>query len=327
MTLRLDLEAKTWRMREPFVIARSVMTHLQTISITLTDENGVTARGEACGVDYAGETPAGMIDALEALRPAIEAGLSRQEALEMLPAGGARCALDAALWDLEAKKTPGGLAALIGAPLKPVLSAYTIGMRDLADYEATARRYAQFPLLKVKVGRDDPLAAIAAVHRGAPNARLIVDPNQAWSPDELKALADGLKPFPIALLEQPVPVGSEVELEGWRAPFPLAADELINETSDLDKAAGRFDVINIKLDKCGGLTAALLLADAAKAMGFDLMVGCMAGSSLCMAPALVLAQRCAFVDLDGPLLQSEDWHHPLVYETGLVYPPAPELWG
>ena len=328
MTLTLDLQARAWPMREPFAIARGVQTDQPTVIVTLHDAQGRRGRGEGCGVDYAGETPASMISELEALRGRIEAGISRGELCDLLPPGGARCALDAALWDLEAKQTGTGVFARAGivAP-KAVATAYTIGIRDLAAYKATARAYADYPVLKIKVAGDDPLAAIAAVRRGAPKPALIVDANQSWSVAQLKALAEPLSRMGVVLLEQPIPVGAEAGLDGYASPIWLAADELINDRSDLARAKGRFSVINIKLDKTGGLTEALALAAEAKAQGFELMVGCMAGSSLSMAPAMVLAQSCRFVDLDGPLLQSEDWPDGMTYTTGIVSPPDPHFWG
>ena len=328
MITRMDLLPQSWMMREPFAISRGVQTEQEAVTVILTDAAGLIGRGEGCGVSYAGETIASMTAQLEAARGAVMAGAGRSDLPSLLPPGGARFALDAALWDMEAKAAPGGIAALTGIAMAPVATAYTIGIRSIADYEATARRYADFRLLKVKVNADDPIAAIAAVRRGAPAPALIIDPNQAWTAQMLAEYAPILKTMNVVLLEQPVAVGAEATLDGYRSPIPLAADELINSEADLDLAEGRFDVINIKLDKCGGLTAALALADACEARGFRLMVGCMAGSSLCMAPALVLAQRCDFVDLDGPLLQSGDWPHALTYdETGLVAPPSPALWG
>ncbi|MFM7404966.1 MAG: dipeptide epimerase [Erythrobacter sp.] len=327
MTVTLCIEERRWPMREPFVIARQTITHQAGLVVSLETGDGLLARGEAYGVDYAGETPAIMRAQLEAVRSKIEAGLTRADALTLLPTGGARCALDAALWDLEAKRNPHGLTGVLGQSLMPVTTAFTIGMRSLSAYAETAARCANLPLLKVKVNADDPLEAIRAVRKGAPDAALIVDPNQAWSVAELKALAEPCVDLGVVLLEQPIAVGAEAGLEGWRSPLPLAADELINDVSDLDRAQGRFDVVNIKLDKCGGLTAALALADAIEARGMRLMVGCMAGSSLAMAPAMVLAQRCAFVDLDGPLLQSADWPDALVYIAGVVQPPSRALWG
>lgn len=326
MIAAMNVALQCWALREPFVIARGVQLDQPAVTVTLVDDQGRTGRGEACGVDYDGETVASMAAQLVAVEDAVGAGAGRLDLLALLPPGGARFALDAALWDLEAK-AGGGIAAVTGIPMHPVATAFTIGMRGLADYEATARRHADFRLLKVKVGADDPLAAIAAVRRGAPDAVLIVDPNQAWTAAMLAGFAPALQAMGVVLIEQPLAVGDEAALDGWHSPVPLAADELVGSIADLDRAAGRYDIVNIKLDKCGGLTAALALADACRARGLGVMVGCMAGSSLCMAPALVLAQLCDFVDLDGPLLQTDDWPNPLIYKDGLVSPPLPALWG
>jgi L-Ala-D/L-Glu epimerase len=254
--------------------------------------------------------------------------MTREDLLGLLPPGGARFAVDSALWDLEAKRGGPDPFSACGLSPEPVTSAYTIGIRSLDGYRDTAGRFAGYAVLKVKVDGSDPLAAVKSVRAGAPASRLIVDPNQSWSVDQLKALAPGLANLGVALLEQPIPAGAEPALDGWTSPVLLCADELVHEIADLDRARGRFHAVNIKLDKTGGLTAALALADAAEAEGFRLMVGCMAGSSLSMAPAMVLAQRCDFVDLDGPLLQSEDTQPGLRYEQGRVERPyVPELWG
>lgn len=327
MRLTLTLEARDWRMIEPFAISRGVQESQPTLIATLIDEAGRRGRGEACGVNYAGETPETMRAEIEAVRSEIEAGIGREALLDLLPAGGARLAIDAALWDLEAKATGISPFARAGVARAAVITAYTIGIRDVAGYETAARARSAYPLLKVKVADSEALDAIAAVHRGAPASRLIVDPNQAWAPAELPGLTASLADLGVVLLEQPIPVGAEAALDGIARPIPLCADELINDASDLPQARGRFDVINIKLDKAGGLTAALRLADAAEAMGFGLMVGCMAGSSLSMAPAMVLAQRCRFVDLDGPLLQAKDFPNGLRYDNGTVHPPEPDFWG
>ena len=328
MSMKMQIVARSWPMHEPFAISRGVQTDQPTLMVTLTDTEGRRGRGEGCGVDYAGESLETMTAQLEAARARIEAGLTREALLDVLPHGGARHAVDAALWDLEAKQT--GVSAFERAGVahpRTVTTAYTIGIRTLEDYEATARRYARYKLLKIKVNAADPVACIEAVRRGASDPALIVDANQAWSIEDLKRHAERLAPMGVALLEQPIPVGAEAGLDGYRCPILMAADELINDVEDLQKARGRFDVINIKLDKTGGLTEALKLAKAARDMGFELMVGCMAGSSLSMAPGTVLAQQCRFVDLDGPLLQSEDWPDGLTYVDGEVSPPSRAFWG
>lgn len=328
MGLTIAMEPRHWPVKEVLTIARGSMTEQPTLHVTLTREDGLRGRGEACGIPYKGETPETIAADIERVRDVIEAGVTRAALLDLLPGGGARMALDAALWDLEAKAGEGDPYARNGLVPNAVSSAYTIGMRDLAAYEEAARAYAAYPLLKVKVAADDPVSAIAAVRRGAPGARLIVDANQAWSVEALKAFAPALVPLGVALLEQPIPVGAEAGLDGWTSPIPLCADELVDGLADLDKVVGRFQLINIKLDKAGGLSAALQLADAAQARGLGLMVGCMLGSSLSMAPAMVLAQRCAFVDLDGPMLQSEDVPEGYEYVNGVVAAPhKPLIWG
>jgi L-alanine-DL-glutamate epimerase-like enolase superfamily enzyme len=318
----------SWPLREPFAISRGTKTAFESLLVTLTDAEGHRGRGEGCAVGYLGETTTGMAAQLEAARGRIEEGVTREGLLDLLPAGGARAALDAALWDLEAKQTGQSAFARAGVPAPRAMdTAYTIGIRATGDYEAAARVKADFKVLKLKVDAGDPLAAIAAARRGAPNAGFIVDPNQSWTIDQLRAFAPALVDLGVVLLEQPIPAGAEQGLDGYRCPVRLCADELVHVTADLGKAHGRFDVINIKLDKTGGLTAALRLAEAARALGFDLMVGCMGGSSLAMAPATVLAQQCAFIDLDAPLLLAEDLPEGLTHAGGAFEPPRRELWG
>lgn len=326
--LTLETRILAWEMTEPFAISRGVMTHVHCVYVELTDAEGNRGRGEAAGINYHDETPEKIRDQIEALRPEIAAGVTRADLLRLLPYGGARNALDAALWDLEAKRS--GVPAWRAAGLDevgPVVCAQTIGIRSAAEFRERARQLARFPLLKVKVGGKDDLDLIAAVHEGAPDARLIVDPNQSWSFDQLVDYAPRLADLGVALLEQPLAVGGDEGLRGYRCPVPVCADEAVNDRADLPGLVGKYDYINIKLDKTGGLTEALALAREALDQGFRLMVGCMAGSSLAMAPAAVVAQLCDFVDLDGPLLQKEDWPHAISYNNGVMSFPAPELWG
>lgn len=328
MALKTELWTRTWPMSEPFVIARGAQIEQPTLQVRLTADDGAAGRGEGCGVPYAGETPETMRAQIQSVAGVLQSGISRRQLLDLLPPGGARCMLDSALWDLEAKR--GGADPFTGCGLQPrsVTSARTIGIRSLAAYEATAYSLRRYPILKIKVNAQDPVAAVEAAHRGAPQARLIVDANQSWSIALLKEVAPRLQQLGAVLLEQPIAVGDEPGLEGYESPVPLCADELISDVDDLARAQGRFQLINIKLDKCGGLTAGVALADAAVAAVFRLMVGCMAGSSLSMAPAMVLAQRCDFADLDGPLLQAEDCEHGFVYENGVVREPHnSRLWG
>ena len=327
-TRSLHVSRRTFALSEPFVISRGVIADSPTLQVRLRDEEGREGRGEGYGVTYAGETLETMAVQIEAVRAQVEAGAGRDALLTLLPPGGARCALDAALWDLEAKQGLGDPFARNGVEAAPVASGRTLGIRSPDAYEVAAQAFAAYATLKVKVDSRDPLAAVEAVRRGAPDSRLIVDPNQAWSVDALKALAPRMADLGVALLEQPIPVGAEAGLDGYACPVPLCADELIDDIADLDRAVGRFQLVNIKLDKAGGLFAALTLADAAQAMGFGLMVGCMGGSSLGAAPGMVLAQRCAFVDLDGPLMLAQDHAPGFVYRNGVVEQPlVPGLWG
>ncbi|MFO6448334.1 dipeptide epimerase [Erythrobacter sp. NE805] len=328
MTLRLALTERIWPLREPFVIARGSRDDQPVLEVRVTDAEGRCGRGEACGVPYAGETPQSMSAEIEAVRGRIEQGIDRHALLALLPPGGARFALDAALWDLEARQSGVSAFARAGLEPRPVTVSRTIGIRAPQAHEAAARQFAAYPLLKIKVNAEDPLAAIRASRCGAPASRLIVDPNQSWTPEMVRDLAPELAALGVVLLEQPVPVGAEAGLDGYDSPVPLCADELIDGIEDLPLARGRFAYVNIKLDKTGGLTAALALAEAARAQGFGLMVGCMNGSSLCMAPAMVLAQLCEFADLDGPLLQAEDVAHGFAYDNGrIAQPHQPLLWG
>lgn len=325
--LYLAVGSSEWPLKQPFVISRQTISTVSTIDVTLTDAAGRCGRGAAVGLDYAGETVETMRSRIEAARSIVESGISRRDLLEILPAGGARCAVDAALWDLETRRGHGDPFARAGVSASDVRSAITLGIQSPAAVEQAARRSAA-QWLKVKVGGDDPLAIVAAARRGAPSARLIVDPNQAWTVPQLVELSPTLADIGVDLLEQPIPVGSEAELDGVSLPIPLCADEACDGVQDLARLRGRFAAINIKLDKVGGLTAALDLADAAQAEGFRLMVGCMLAPSLAIAPAMVLAQRCAYVDLDAPPFLLRDNPHGFRFEGGLVRTPhVAKLWG
>ena len=315
-----------WRLRVPFVIARATQTSIPAIELTLADAAGHIGRGEALGVDYAGETPATMAAQLEAVRDVIEAGVSLAAAQALLPAGGARNALDCALWDLRAKASgvPAWRAANL-APMTPLATAFTIGIMDDADLRATVRAHGGFAVLKVKTDAARGLDPVRLVHEEAPHARLIVDPNGGWGEAELRRFAGSLVALQVVLLEQPVP--DDDLLRRVALPVPVAADEAFNDRADLARLMGAYQVVNIKLDKTGGLTEALAAADAARAAGFGVMVGCMAGSSRSMAPATLVAQRADFVDLDGPLLQTGDVAPPIGYAGGMIEPPLPALWG
>ena len=326
--LEIEIVPLECRYREPFVISRETFEVDRFFELQLRDRDGFIGRAEASGIRYAKETVGSMRAQIEAVAPRLRGNIEREQIQRLLPHGGARNALDVALWDLEAKRTGIDPFTRAGTTPAPVASARTIGIRTLDEYAAAARTFAGFDCLKVKVDAREPIAAVEAVRADAPGVRLIVDPNQAWSLDLLKEVAPEMARFGVDLIEQPIAIGQEEGLEGWRCPVPLAADELIHDVDDLAKAVGRFQVINIKLDKAGGLTAALELADAAEALGFALMVGCMGGTSLAMAPGMVVAQRCRFVDLDAPLLLTHDRADGFIYVDGRVAEPyRPALWG
>lgn len=327
MSMKLNVETKVWLLREPFTISRGTMTQVEVI-VTRIEQNGLVARGEAVGVDYHGETIESMLAQIESIRPKIERGITRQELLSLLPPGGARNAIDITLWDLEAKrsgKRAWELAGIKGA--HTISTTETIGIRSLAGYEERARELSKYKWIKVKVDGREPLEAVRAVRRGAPNARLVVDANQAWSVKQLVELAPPLKELKVDLLEQPVPVGGDDELAHLEFCLPVCADEPANTVEDLPHLVERYDYVNIKLDKSGGLTAGLELAHAARAQGMKLMVGCMVGGSLAMAPGMIVAQLCEVADLDGPLLQAEDWPDGIVYRDGEMELPSRALWG
>jgi L-alanine-DL-glutamate epimerase-like enolase superfamily enzyme len=327
MKQELSIQTRVWPLREPFVISRGSQTTCEVIVVQLA-AGGFVGRGEAVGVDYHGETIDSMRAQIEGVRQVIERGIDRRELLEILPAGGARNALDAALWDLEAKRTGTSVWELAGIARPRTLSTCeTIGIRSIAEYEARARSLARYEWIKIKVSDDQPLEAVAAVRRGAPASHLVVDANQAWSVETLQKLAPALAQLRVDLLEQPVRVTDDAPLARLDLPVPVCADEPANTVEDLPRLVDRYDFVNIKLDKSGGLTAALDFAHAARAAGMRLMVGCMVGGSLAMAPAMVVAQLCEIADLDGPLLQAEDWPDAIDYRDGVMSLPSRKLWG
>lgn len=327
MLRHLDVAHDRFGLSTPFRISRGVKTAADVVTVTIA-QGAVTGRGEAVPYPRYGETIEETIAAIRAIAPAIAAGLTRAELAGLLPAGAARNAVDCALWDLEARLAGTSVAALAGLPEPVALpSAITIGLDTPDAMARAAARHAQVPLLKIKVDRSDPAAQIGAVRAAAPAPRLIVDPNESWTIDTLEALKPHLAEWRIDLLEQPLPAGEDGALAGFDSPVPVCADEALHTAADLDALAGRYAVVNIKLDKTGGLTEALALANTARAKGFGLMVGCMVCSSLGIAPAMLLGGQAAFVDLDGPLWLSEDRPGGVTDRDGMLSPPAPGFWG
>ena len=326
--MRLDVECESWPYRVPFRISRGVEEALDVLVVTVKDELGHTGRGEAAGVDYAGETIASMQRQLAAVEPAVRAGVTREALQKLLPPGGARNALDCALWDLEAKSTGVSVWSRLGLdPPRAVTTCLTLGM-DTPEAMAQAATAARaLPVLKIKVDARQHLEAVRRVHEASPAAAILVDPNQAWSLALLNELAPQLAQLGVVLLEQPLPASASAELAGYRGAIPLAADESCADRGSLGSLSRAFRYVNIKLDKTGGLTEALALSSAARAAGFGIMVGCMAGTSLAMAPGMVVAQRAEFVDLDGPLLHARDRTPGIEYRDGIMQTPPRALWG
>ena len=334
--IHCEVIEERWEMLEPFQIARETITHVPVLQLRLRDTHGRSGWAEAAGVDYEGETPASMAAQVHAVQHHLHDALTHAELATLLPAGGARNALDCALWDLRAKQSgvPAWRAAGLVA-LRPLTTAYTIGLGDEATTRRKARQARAYPLLKLKVDAQHHIDVVHLVREEHPHVRIVVDANQSWSPGLLQSLLPALADAGVELVEQPLPKGQDADLDGLLAGLPhglphglkLAADESCTDASSLPALVGRYQFINIKLDKCGGLSEALAMADQAAALGLGLMVGNMCGTSLAMAPAFLLAQRCAYVDLDGPLLQKLDRPHAMPCEHGVMQPPTAALWG
>jgi L-alanine-DL-glutamate epimerase-like enolase superfamily enzyme len=326
--IRVECRIEHWPLVEPFEIAGQVLHTQSVVHVTLRDDTGHEGHGEAAGMDYDGETPESMLQQVDSVASRL-AERSHPAALqEMLPHGGARNALDCALWDLAAKQS--GIPAWRRAGLegwRPLVTAFTIGLCDEAELRRRAVAVRDWPLIKLKADAERHLDIVRIVREACPGPRLIVDANQAWTRHQLDTLAPRLAELGVELIEQPLPRGAEQELAGYRGPVSLAADESCMDRHSLPALVGRYQCVNIKLDKTGGLTEALALAHEARRQGFRLMVGNMCGSSLAMAPGFVVGQLCDWVDLDGPLLQREDRATPMRYARGTVEAPSPELWG
>lgn len=291
-------------------------------------QDGVTGRGEGVPYPRYGESVDSVLAEVETVRALIEGGGGLAGLQAALPAGAARNAVDCALWDLEARLSGRDVATMIGAPApERMVSALTIGIDTPEAMAEAAAKVADAPLLKVKVDATDPAAQIRAVRAAAPHAALIVDPNESWHRAVLETLQPVLVEAGAALLEQPVPAGEDAWLEGFTSAVPICADEAIHTTADLPQVARRYQVVNVKLDKSGGLTEALALAHAARAAGLGLMTGCMVSSSLSIAPALHIARMSDFVDLDGPVWLAEDRPGGVRDEGGYMVPPEPGFWG
>ncbi|AZO75267.1 MULTISPECIES: N-acetyl-D-Glu racemase DgcA [unclassified Mesorhizobium] len=327
MARGISVEAERFPIAGTFTISRGSKTEAEVITVTI-DENGQAGRGECVPYKRYGETMEGVRAAIEAMREQIIGGIGRTALPAAMPAGAARNAVDCALWDLEAKLSGRPVADAIGAVSPKALeTAYTLSLAEPEAMAAQARANASRPLLKVKIGGDNDMARIRAVTEAAPRSRIILDANEGWTDENIEANLAFAAEHGIALIEQPLPAGRDGILRKIAHPVPICADESVHEAKNLEALVGLYDAINIKLDKSGGLTEALILRDRARELGFGIMVGCMVGTSLAMAPAVLLAQDADFVDLDGPLLLARDREPGLVYQGSLVSPPGRALWG
>jgi L-alanine-DL-glutamate epimerase-like enolase superfamily enzyme len=324
---RLSLSIARFPIAGTFRISRGAKSEAVVVAATL-DEAGRHGRGECVPYARYGESVESVARQIESVRAAVEQGADCSALQDLLPAGAARNALDCALWDLAAKLSGRRAHELARAPAPaPVVTAYTLSVGTPAEMAAAAAKARARPLLKVKLaGAGDP-ARIAAVRASAPDATLIVDANEAWTRHDLERNLAACAAAGVRLVEQPLPAGADSVLAEIARIVPVCADESLHDRHDLADLRGRYDAINVKLDKAGGLTEALALVAAAQAQGFEIMVGCMVASSLAMAPALLIASKARWVDLDGPLLLAKDRPDGLVYEGSLLHPASPRLWG
>jgi L-alanine-DL-glutamate epimerase-like enolase superfamily enzyme len=324
---QLSVHIESWAALIPFRISRNTWHAFGGIVCEI-GQDGRIGRGEALGVSYMGEDNESMQADIESVRKELEDGASREDLLELLPPGGARNAADAALWDLESKL--GGPSAwdTAGVASDPIETVFTIGLEaEPGEMGAKAAAATSMNLFKVKLNDDRPVQRIAAIREARSDARLVVDVNEGWGIDQLQDCAPRLKELGVSMIEQPLKRGEDQALDGYVAPLPLCADESCLHLGELEQCTSRYQMINIKLDKCGGLTHGLRLAAAAKEHGMGVMVGCMGGTSLSMAPSHVLAQLADFVDIDGPLLLRNDRLGGFVYERGFASIPEGPFWG
>jgi L-alanine-DL-glutamate epimerase-like enolase superfamily enzyme len=325
--LKLSIHSESWPVARPFRISGHEWTSFDSIVVEL-ERDGVVGRGEALGVFYMEETLASMTAQVEAVADRFLAGIDRAALQRLLPPGGARNALDCALWDLEAKSSARSVWDIAQVVPKTLETVYTISLEATPEAMAQhASEASQYTLLKVKLDGKRPLDCIRAIRSARPDVRIVVDANQGWTFPQLESLAPAFADLGVQMIEQPLARGADQALEKYRSPVPLGADESCLHLGELEAAARRYQVINIKIDKTGGLTHALDLARAARERGLGLMVGCMAGSSLAIAPAFVVACLADLVDIDGPLLLKRDRIPGMSYSRGRVEPPTPDVWG
>ncbi|HEX4638329.1 MAG TPA: N-acetyl-D-Glu racemase DgcA [Chthoniobacterales bacterium] len=325
-TFSIEAKEEVWPLRNVFRISRGERTESRVVVVTARDGAHV-GRGEANPIRRYNQTTASVLAEIESVKAA--KNLDRQKLQELLPPGAARNALDCALWDLDAKRSGKRVWELANVPMKPeVATSFTISLDTPEKMAAAAKANATAPLLKLKLGGDDvDLARVENVRDAAPASRLLIDANESWSPEHYEKIVPSLRALAVELIEQPFPASADEVLKNLERPIPVCADESCHTTVDLPRLKKRYEMINVKLDKTGGLTEALQLCKRARESGFEILVGCMVGTSLSMAPARVLASIADYVDLDGPLLLARDREPGLVYHNGLVAMPSSELWG
>ena len=321
--LKFAIHAETFELANAFTISRGTKTHASVVRIEVSDGQ-ITGQGECVPYARYGESVESVVNLLSNLPD----DLTRERLQKIMPAGAARNAIDCALWDLEAKQAGKPVWQLAGLPEPENLTtAYTLSLEGAEEMRENAKKNAFRPLLKLKLGTPDDLPRLKAVREGAPDSQIMVDANEGWSLDDLSVLQPHLEKLGIALIEQPLPESDDNGLVGNTFTMPICADESSHTSEGLEELRTKYDIVNIKLDKTGGLTEALIMKAKAEELGFGIFVGCMVGTSLGMAPATLVAQGASFVDLDGPLLLAEDRAHGIRYEGSTMYPPIAELWG
>jgi L-Ala-D/L-Glu epimerase len=324
--MRVNLDARAWPIRGRFTISRGSKTKAETLIVEI-EHHGVKGRGECVPYARYGESIQSVAMQIEWVLPEVKSGINREQLQSLLPSGAARNAIDCAMWDLECKLAGRSIWDYLGIVPQAVTTAYTLSLDKPSKMEVAALEHAARPLLKLKLGGAEDLDRVQAVRRGAPDATIILDANEAWTPELYITLIPELIKLDVAMIEQPFPAGNDHFLATLERPIPICADESCHDRNSLKPLVGLYDMINIKTDKTGGLTEALALKRDAQALGFGIMVGCMLSSSLSMAPAYVVAQGVDVVDLDGPLLLSKDIDHGFVFEGNTMQPFTAQLWG
>ena len=319
----IQAKVEIFPLAQVFRISRGARTQAEVVTVTI-EKDGVTGRGECVPYARYNETLESVINQVESL----SADIDKETLQETLPPGAARNAVDCALWDFECKKHDQRIWKIAGIQVpEQKITAYTLSLDEPEIMFKQAEKNSNRPLLKIKLGTQNDMPRLEAVRKGAPNSEIIVDANEGWDAELYSQLAPELVKLGVKLVEQPLPADQDNDLIGLPRPLPICADESCHDRKSLEKLIGKYDFVNIKLDKTGGLTEALQLKDKALEAGFKIMVGCMVGSSLAMAPATLIAQNATFVDLDGPLLLEQDRRHGLFYDESWVHPPLKDLWG